>query len=178
MHISSLLTAVLGAILMGNPVTALCKPACGRNDCNSPATTITIYHNDETTNSKEFPGGISFGYKTTPQAQVREWDFYGKFLDDPGYGFHVYGNLGELQVWDDVVMEWEDQQNQHGRKESHRDWDMSSYHDWEKVTNTSRMYGINWNSPLMSKVPVLTLDFVRAFLAGVPASLALDHSNI
>ncbi|KAK3346381.1 hypothetical protein B0T25DRAFT_462170, partial [Lasiosphaeria hispida] len=86
-----------------NLATTLCKPAvgievfrddwaytipCGRNDCNSPET--TIFHNDHTATSKNFPGSISFGYKETRQAQVYEWDFFGKYPDDPGLGFHAY----------------------------------------------------------------------------------------
>ncbi|KAK4642955.1 hypothetical protein QC761_401915 [Podospora bellae-mahoneyi] len=103
---TTLFSASLGLIALANPVAALCKPVigiqvfrddwaytipCGRNDCNAPETTITIYHNDRTTTSKTFPGSISFGFKESPQAQVYEWDFYGKYRDDPGLGFHVYG---------------------------------------------------------------------------------------
>jgi len=56
-----------------------------------PATTITIYHNGHTTTSATVPGSVSLGYKSTPQEKVYEWDFYVKYQDDPGYGFHVYG---------------------------------------------------------------------------------------
>lgn len=104
----SLLRALLVALsitLLTGPAMALCKPVigirvyrddwaytipCGRNDCNAPETTITVFHEDRTTTRQAFPGSISFGYSNSPQAQLYEWDFFGKMADDPGYGFRVY----------------------------------------------------------------------------------------
>ncbi|KAK1833467.1 hypothetical protein QBC39DRAFT_346101 [Podospora conica] len=83
----SILSAAVGMLMLANPVAALCKPAvgievyrddwaytimCGRNPYNSPATTVTIYHDDRTTTSQTFPGTISFGHKTLPQAKIYE----------------------------------------------------------------------------------------------------------
>ncbi|KAK4208282.1 hypothetical protein QBC37DRAFT_379228 [Rhypophila decipiens] len=95
----------LSLLLLATPALSLCKPAvgievytdhwahtfpCGRFDCNTPETTIKIVHNDGSTTEDTFPGAIGFGYSDNPKVRVHEWDFYGKFRDDPGLGFHVY----------------------------------------------------------------------------------------
>jgi len=103
MHLSAFPALITLSLLTS--ASALCKPMvgisvyrddwaftipCGRNDCNSPATTITIFHEDRTTTSVTVPGSIGFGFSETPKLSVHEWDFYGKYREDPGLGFHVY----------------------------------------------------------------------------------------